>query len=128
MFGSQYILQIKENMTLETEIATASKDITKDGYDMSLGELINLYRDEELIIDPEFQRFFRWDITRKTRFIESLLLGIPIPPVFVFQNKDGVWELIDGLQRLSTIFEFLGILKEEDDKIFPPSILVHCIS
>jgi len=47
---------------------------------------------------------------------------------FVFQNKDGVWELIDGLQRLSTIFEFLGILKEEDDKIFPPSILVHCIS
>ena len=104
-------------MTLETEIVKASQDIKKDGYDMSVGELLNLYSDNELIIDPEFQRFFRWDITRKTRFVESLLLGIPIPPIFVFQNEAGVWELIDGLQRLSTIFEFVGILKDPDKKI-----------
>lgn len=110
-------------MTLETEITKASQDIKKDGYDMSVGELLNLYSDDELIIDPEFQRFFRWDITRKTRFIESLLLGIPIPPIFVFQNESGVWELIDGLQRLSTIFEFVGILKKPDDDIYSPSVL-----
>ena len=110
-------------MTLDTEISKASQDRKKDGYDMSVGELLNLYRDEELVIDPEFQRYFRWDETRKTRFIESLLLGIPIPPVFVFQTKDGVWELIDGLQRLSTIFEFVGILKGVDGNICPPSVL-----
>ncbi|WP_031434234.1 DUF262 domain-containing protein [Methylomarinum vadi] len=110
-------------MSLESEITKASQDIVKDGYEMSIGELMNLYRDEELIIDPEFQRYFRWDLTRKSRFIESLLLGIPIPPIFVFQNESGVWELIDGLQRLSTIFEFVGILKGPDGDIVTPEPL-----
>ena len=98
-------------MSLEKQIEQARKEIAPDGYEMSVGEIINLYRDNELIIHPEYQRLFRWDNSKKTRFIESLLLGIPIPPIFVFQNENGVWELIDGLQRLSTIFEFVGILR-----------------
>lgn len=96
---------------LEMEISAARKEIVADGYDMSIGEVMNLYRDKELIIDPEFQRYFRWEPSQKTKFIESLLLGIPIPPIFVFQKKDGVWELIDGLQRLSTVLEFAGMLR-----------------
>ncbi|WP_188064236.1 DUF262 domain-containing protein [Sphingobium sp. KCTC 72723] len=98
-------------MALEDEVKAARTEIVSDGYDMSIGEVMNLYRDNELKIDPAFQRLFRWDETRKTRFIESLLLGIPIPPIFVFQDEKGVWELIDGLQRLSTVFQFTGILK-----------------
>lgn len=90
---------------------------------MSLGEIVNLYKENELKINPDFQRLYRWDITRKTRFIESILLGIPVPPIFVFQDEKGVWELIDGLQRLSTVFEFTGILKNEDGSTKPPSQL-----
>lgn len=60
-----------------------------------------------------FQRLFRWDDERKTRFIESILLGIPFPPIFVFQDENGIWELIDGLQRLSTLFQLTGDLKGE---------------
>ena len=114
---------IEEPMSLEIEIEKASQDIVKDGYEMSIGELLNLYRDDELVIDPEFQRYFRWDVTRKSRFIESLMLGIPIPPIFVYQNEDGIWELIDGLQRLSTIFEFVGMLKSPDGGIADPAEL-----
>lgn len=110
-------------MSLNDEIKVARKEIVSDGYDMSIGEVMNLYRDNELTINPDFQRLFRWDDTRKTRFIESILLGIPIPPIFVFQDSEGVWELIDGLQRLSTIFEFSGELLDEDGKRKPPSIL-----
>lgn len=101
-------------MSLEEEIDGARKEIVSDGYDMSIGELVNLYRENEIQIDPEFQRLFRWDLTRKTRFIESILLGLPLPPIFVYQSKTGVWELIDGLQRVSTILQFVGILKGED--------------
>lgn len=97
-------------MSLEEEVASARTEIVSDGYEMSVGEIMNLYRDKELKIDPAFQRLFRWDETRKTRFIESLLLGIPIPPVFVFQDENGIWELIDGLQRLSTVLQFTGLL------------------
>jgi hypothetical protein len=108
-------------VSLEEEISAARKEIVSDGYDMSIGELINLYKDKEIQIDPEFQRLFRWNLTRKTRFIESILLGLPLPPIFVYQSKSGVWELIDGLQRISTILQFVGILKnpEDDDKVLP---------
>lgn len=100
-----------ENMTLLEEVQLARKKVVTDGYEMSLGELINLYRAEELKIDPVFQRLFRWGDERKTRFIESILLGIPFPPIFVYQDANGVWELIDGLQRLSTVFQLTGDLK-----------------
>lgn len=110
-------------MSLEEEIKKARKEIVSDGYDMSLGEVMNLYKDDELKINPAFQRLFRWGITKKTRFIESILLSIPIPPIFVFQDKDGNWELIDGLQRISTILEFSGILKGPNgDKINPSKL------
>lgn len=98
-------------MALQDEIKKAKKEIVSDGYDMSVGEIISLYKEGDMIIDPYFQRLFRWEKEQKTKFIESLLLGIPIPPIFVFQNEEGIWELIDGLQRLSTIFEFAGILR-----------------
>lgn len=64
--------------------------------DMSFGEIINMYKDKEIIITPEYQRAFRWDIHRETDFIESVLLGIPFPSIFVATNEDGTWELIDG--------------------------------
>ncbi|MGE8143133.1 DUF262 domain-containing protein [Novosphingobium sp. NPDC080210] len=82
-----------------------------------------MYREDELIINPEYQRLFRWDQTAKTRFIESLLLGIPIPPIFVFQDENGVWELIDGLQRLSTVFQFVGVLEGEKAQQLGPLVL-----
>ncbi len=102
-------------MSLEEEIGKARKEIVSDGYDMSIGELVNLYRDGEIRIDPEFQRLFRWNLTRKTRFIESILLGLPLPPIFVYQAEGGIWELIDGLQRVSTILQFVGLLIDPKD-------------
>ena len=91
---------------LQGQIDAKRREIQTEGYPMSVGELTNLYRDDELDIHPEFQRFFRWTQKQKSRFIESLLLGIPIPSIFVYQRQDGVWDVIDGVQRLSTIFEF----------------------
>jgi len=91
---------------------------------MSIGELLNMYRDGELDIHPEFQRFYRWTDVQKSRLIESLLLGIPIPSIFVAQRKDGVWDVIDGLQRLSTIFEFVGVLKDDGGTVLPALKLV----
>src|SRR5215211_9324737 len=96
-----------ERMGLREEIDDKRKTIHSDGYAMSIGELLNLYRDGELDIHPEFQRFFRWSDWQKSRLIESILLGIPIPSIFVAQRQDGVWDVIDGLQRLSTIFQVI---------------------
>lgn len=99
---------------LQKEIESGRTTVRAEGYSMSIGELSNLYANEELVIRPEFQRFFRWGIEQKSRLIESILLGIPLPSIFVMQRHDGVWEVIDGLQRVSTILEFMGLLRDED--------------
>ena len=105
---------------LQKEIERESKKINKEAYQMSLGELANLYRDEELDIHPEFQRLYRWSEFQKTRLIESIMLNIPVPQIYVSQNESGVWDVIDGVQRLSTIFQFMGILKDEMGRPVPP--------
>lgn len=112
-----------KNMTLAKEIEAKRREIRTDGYSMSIGEWISLYEKGELDIHPEFQRFYRWTSTQKTNLIESILLGIPLPPIFVSQRSDGVWDVVDGLQRLSTIFQLLGILKDEKNKLIEPLVL-----
>lgn len=107
---------------LEKQINDARRTISTDGYPMSVGELTSLYKDGELIIRPEFQRFFRWSESQKSTLIESILLGIPIPSIFVAQTEDGKWELIDGLQRVSTILQVQGELLENGCKL-PPLVL-----
>lgn len=99
---------------LEKQILDSRKEIRADRMDMSFGEIMNMYDAEEIIISPEFQRAFRWEKETQTRFIESLLLGIPIPPIFVAETGENVWELVDGLQRLSTVLSFFGKLKDSE--------------
>ncbi len=88
--------------------------IKYESYSLSIGELMSMYERSELEIHPEFQRFFRWTHRQKVAFIESILLRIPLPGIFVAQRPDAVWDVIDGLQRLSTIFEFVGTLRNDD--------------
>ncbi len=101
---------------LEEEIEQQRNSLSTDRLDMSFGEVMSMYEREEIIIDPAFQRLFRWDSDQQTRFIESILLGIPIPPIFVAEDQDGRWELVDGLQRTSTILSFFDLLRTIPDK------------
>lgn len=82
-------------------------EVRLDALDMSFGELLSLHQNRELTIDPEYQRLFRWSHEQQSRLIESILLGLPIPQLFVIENDDGTLELIDGLQRLSSVIHFI---------------------
>jgi hypothetical protein len=108
---------------LTDEITNAQRLVRTDAYQMSIGEIVSMYDNQEIIIDPEFQRLFRWDIGQKSKLIESLVLGIPLPSIFVFEKENGSWELIDGLQRISTILEFMGKLRGPGGTLEVPSIL-----
>jgi hypothetical protein len=101
---------------LESVITKKRNSLKTDRLDMSFGELMNMYEDGDLFISPEYQRVFRWSNFQQTRFIESVLLGIPIPPIFVAEDGNGKWEVVDGLQRISTIFAFFGLLTSMPNK------------
>lgn len=94
-------------MKLEEQIDTKIGEVRTEALDMSFGEIANLKKNKELVIQPEYQRLFRWSIEQKSRLIESILLELPIPQIFVIENSDGVYELIDGLQRISSVIQFV---------------------
>ncbi len=64
--------------------------------------------DGQILVAPAYQRQFRWGPDRCSQLIESLILGIPIPNLFMATNEDNTWEVVDGLQRLSAIAKFAG--------------------
>ncbi|GAA0234347.1 DUF262 domain-containing protein [Metaclostridioides mangenotii] len=99
---------------LRKELIEKRKEIQTNQLSMTVGELMNLYEENEINLDPDYQRLFRWDETQQTNFIESILLGYPIPAIFVLQSENGVWDVIDGVQRLSTIYHFVGKLRDKD--------------
>jgi len=83
-------------------------EVRTESLDMSVGEIIALHEARELVIQPDFQRLFRWTFQQRSRLIESLLLELPIPSIFVIEKESGVLELIDGLQRVSSLLHFIS--------------------
>lgn len=109
-------------MLLEDEISARVGEVRTDTFDMSFGEIANLHANKELIIQPEYQRLFRWSPQQKSHLIESVLLQLPIPQIFTIENDDGVLELIDGLQRTSTVLQFI----DHESINEPPLFLEGC--
>lgn len=84
-------------------------EVRTESLDLSVGEIIALHQQNELVIRPDFQRLFRWSWEQRSRLVESLLLELPIPSIFVIENESGVLELIDGLQRISSLLHFIDV-------------------
>jgi uncharacterized protein with ParB-like and HNH nuclease domain len=112
-----------QNGRLTAEVEVARKEIKTDNLSMSIGEIINLYHDGDIELKPAYQRLFRWDDEHKSKFIESIILGIPLPPIFVAQQQNAQWSVVDGLQRLSTILQLVGELNSEQGELVAPLVL-----
>ncbi len=75
----------------------------------SLLHLKRLYEDRgELIIDPDFQRGNVWNIRQRSELIESIIMGIPLPIIYLFESIDGRKQVVDGRQRITAIIDFLN--------------------
>lgn len=95
-------------MSVLDDINIHRTELKTDSYTTTISDLLGAYKRGDLRIDPEYQRLFRWDLERQSEYIESLLLNIPTPPLFFATNPDGKSEVIDGLQRLSTLIKFFA--------------------
>ena len=98
---------------VEDQIIELKKTVAYDSKDFTIEILVKKYLDrldehQNEIYVPDYQREFVWDTTRQSRLIESIILGLPIPPIFVAENKDGRLEIVDGSQRVRTLNAFLG--------------------
>ncbi len=71
-----------------------------------LSSIPDLLSSGHYLLRPEYQRRHRWSVAKKSRLIESLVMNVPIPPIFLYEYEFGKYEVMDGLQRLSTIRDF----------------------
>jgi len=103
------ILDDKENLTEENPLSIERYDIAVYPADYTLSVLVEKVNNGDIII-PEFQRGYVWDIKRASKLIESFLLGLPVPPIYLYMRPDGKLLIIDGHQRTKTIqYFFKGI-------------------
>jgi hypothetical protein len=104
---------VAEGAKLIDEISGTLKRASTQALDISFNELLDMAAADppELNITPDYQRLFRWSEGQRSRFIESLILEMPVPSIFVIEEEDGRYQLIDGLQRISSYLHFRGGLE-----------------
>lgn len=101
--------EAEEEAYVEYDIATYPSDYTLD--------VLQQMKDRNDIVIPEFQRSYVWNIKQASLLVESFLLGLPVPPLFLYINEENKSEVIDGQQRLLSMLYFLeGYFGEPDSK------------
>lgn len=118
--GERRMSELKLEEVVEEQMAYSDDDlynINSWGADLSFREIISMYEDNELI-KPELQRKYVWGKTEASRFIDSILLGLPVPSVFFAKEPDETMLIIDGFQRIMTVYDFVNGIFSGDGKIF----------
>jgi hypothetical protein len=95
------------------------KELVTNVVDYNLGTLADLVKSGTISLSPGYQRRFRWSSERQSLLIESFLMNVPVPPVFLNEDEYGEYSIIDGKQRISAIVEFFrGRLKLTGLQVF----------
>ena len=117
------------------EIPKAVRKISTQAYDKSVSDIVRMIEDDDINLNPEYQRNYIWDNKKASMLIESIILNVPIPVVYVSQEEDDSWTVIDGLQRLNSLkrffdrdfklsgLEILSDLNKSDAKTLNPKAL-----
>src|SRR5437016_4100548 len=111
--GAEDQADTKQSPTTDNEIEKAYQNLSfrviYQSNNFFLPQIKDLINSKEVInLRPEYQRRLRWSTKKKSLLIESLLLNIPVPPVFFFESDLARYEVMDGQQRLNAIHDFLG--------------------
>lgn len=98
--------EFQGDVALEEKYAKQMRQIHPQKIELPISTLRTMV-DEQIKLSPEFQRRDRWDIRKQSRFVESIIMNVPVPPVFLGEDKYGSYIVLDGRQRLTAIYEFL---------------------
>lgn len=100
-------LEFKGQEEQPTEIIPKERRVYSDKRDRSIFELYRQYQKGNLELRPEFQRLHVWDNSKSSRLIESVLWEVPIPVIYLSEESDSKYSVIDGQQRLNAFIKFL---------------------
>ncbi len=92
---------------VDAEEATIGRTVRTQPADPDIRGLHQRHKDGDLVLQPEFQRKYVWDATKASRLVESVLLDVPIPVIYLAEEDNGTDYVIDGQQRLTALFSFI---------------------
>jgi hypothetical protein len=92
---------------LEEKYRAQMRQIVSQKIELPISTIKDMIQNQ-IDLNPEFQRRDRWNNERRSRFIESIIMNVPIPPVFLGEDEYGKYVVLDGRQRLTAIFEYLN--------------------
>ena len=101
-------LDIEAKSDLRARWEARQADLISHSVDFSVDTVVALVERGDLDLDPEFERRDRWEPARRSRLIESFLLNIPVPPVFLGESDYGQYVVIDGRHRISALVDFVN--------------------
>jgi hypothetical protein len=90
-----------------SKFLNAQNELVIQSSDLSLGSIASMVESSAINIEPGYQRRERWDEVKKSALIESFLLNIPVPPIYLAEDEYGKYSIIDGKQRVTSIYEFI---------------------
>ncbi|WP_422528616.1 GmrSD restriction endonuclease domain-containing protein [Serratia fonticola] len=95
---------MSNNISVEEKFAQSQLRVIRTSMDFTLHHLKQSLEDKEYInAAPKYQRRHRWDIKKRSQLIESFLMNIPVPPIFLYENDYNQYEIMDGRQRIDTL-------------------------
>lgn len=98
----------KKNDAILKRFLKAQDRLVTQAADLSLGSLAKMVEGSAIDISPNYQRRARWDAAKQSALIESFLLNVPVPPVYLAEDEFGKYSVVDGKQRLTAIADFIG--------------------
>jgi len=119
--------ELKEEILFDDDVEEPESEVTSEGIDKiytdqadpEIDGLYQRWKRGKLDVQPDFQRYFVWDIIKSSRLLESALLDIPLPVIYLTEEPDGKIYVIDGQQRLTSFFAFIdGLFPDKKGKPF----------
>jgi hypothetical protein len=97
-----------EELSWDDKARKMMRQILTQKVDLPISRIGQMIDDGEIDLAPDFQRRLRWNRAQKSRLIESVIMNVPIPPVFLGEDKPGQYVVLDGRQRLTALHEYLN--------------------
>jgi len=104
------IFEVEKEMEIPDPDSTfpPDRDVVTQNYDLVVGSLVEQIKSKDMILQPSFQRGYVWTNSTASKLIESILLNVPIPPCYLSQNDSFELDVIDGQQRLESIYRYMN--------------------
>ncbi|UAY55781.1 DUF262 domain-containing protein [Arachidicoccus terrestris] len=102
------VIDNSQKIKIEQKFETAQNSLVLQQSDLSLQSVSDMVANESIDISPKYQRRERWNDDKESELIESFLLNIPVPPIYLAEDEYGIYSVIDGKQRITAIHKFLS--------------------